>query len=272
LNARESTSPPVAPAAQHPGAIDLAIRQYWDRRIDDTRLSEAPWGTAEYFAAMDSYRLEKADYLTRVVDFGAWAGKEVLDVGCGAGLDLMRFARGGAHAIGIDIAEGALRLARQYCAVTGLQPGLVQADGARLPFKAASFDLVFCHGVLPFARDRDGLVAEARRVLRPSGEAIFMAYNRWSWVNALAVVGGMSLGHADAPVFRTYSRAEFEALLSPFRRSRIVGHRLPVASSRRRGLAGFTLNRVVAPAIRRLPSSLVHRFGWHWMAFCSVRD
>jgi SAM-dependent methyltransferase len=262
----------VERAAHQPRTVDLAIRQYWDRRIDDTRLSDAPWGTAEYFAAMDAYRLEKADYLTRVVDFGAWAGKLVLDVGCGAGLDLMRFARGGAHAIGIDLAEGALRLARQYGAVSGLQPGLVWGDGARLPFKTASFDLVFCHGVIPFARDPAGLVAEARRVLRPSGEAIFMAYNRWSWVNALALVGGTSLGHADAPVFRTYSRAEFAALLSPFRRSRIQGYRLPAVSSRRLGLGGFTLNRILAPAIRTLPSNWVHRFGWHWMAFCSVRD
>ena len=233
-----------------------------------TRVSTAPWGTAAYFAAMDAYRREKTDYLPSVVDFDTWAGRDVLDLGCGAGLDLMRFHRGGARAVGVDLSGAAVRLASQYGTVSGLHPGLVQADGAHLPFRDATFDLVYCHGVLPFARDAAGVVAEARRVLRPSGVAIFMAYNRHSWAHALATVAGMPLGHGDAPVFRTYSQAEFAALLRPFGHCAIVSHRWPSASSRRRGLPGFAVNALLLPCLRHLPRRWTQRYGWHLIASC----
>ncbi len=45
----------------------------------------------------------------------------------------------------------------------------VQADGARLPFRDASFDIVFSHGCLEHVADLEGLFAEMFRVLRPGG-------------------------------------------------------------------------------------------------------
>jgi len=244
-----------------------AVRAYWDERIHDIDLGGGAPGSTAFFAAMDAYRLGKAPYLTEVVNFSGWPGRDVLEIGCGAGLDLMRFARGGARVTGVDISRTALDLARQYFAVSGALASFVLADGAALPFPAESFDLVYCHGVIPFAPDPTGIVSEARRVLRSGGEAILMVYNRHSWV-ALAAHLGMPLGHADAPGFRTYSRPEFEQMLRGFDEHRIQGERLPTASSRQRGSAAWLFNRLFVPAFERLPERLRRAGGWHWMAFC----
>jgi SAM-dependent methyltransferase len=233
-------------------ALDQAIRTYWNARIDDTRLSDHPPGTAGYYAALDAYRLRKNDYLRRVVNFSAWAGRDVLEIGCGPGLDLVRFARCGAHVTGIDIASAALELARGCCRVAGVQATLLEADGARLPFEEASFDLVYCHGVLSFAHDPARVVAEAHRVLRPGGQAMLMVYNRRSWMHWLLKLPGSPLGqgHADAPAFRTYSRPEFERMLAPFAERRLVFERFAPASW------------------RHGPLRWLRPFGWHLLAFC----
>jgi ubiquinone/menaquinone biosynthesis C-methylase UbiE len=210
------------------------VRAYWDARVHDTVLSHDPPGSAGYFAAMANYRYSKLGYLPQLIGFARWRDKDVLDVGCGAGLDLVRLARAGARASGIDISRGSLVLARQYLETAGLRAKLVQADAARLPFSDASFDLVLCHGVLPFAPDPGAIVVECRRVLREGGLAIVVAYNRRSVMSTLRAISAVAAGHGDAPVFRMHTRRDFDRMLVPF--------------------AGRDLR--------------TERFGWHLVALC----
>jgi SAM-dependent methyltransferase len=204
----------IAPA---PGSRSLAdVRAYWDARVHDTILSHDPPGSSSYFAAMADYRYSKLKYLPELIGFDRWRDRDVLDVGCGAGLDLVRLAGAGARASGIDISRASLLLAHQYLETAGSRAILVQADAARLPFSDASFDLVLCHGVLPFAPDPGAIVAECRRVLREGGLAIVVAYNRVSVMSALRAISAVTPGHGDAPVFRTHTRGEFDRLLAPF--------------------------------------------------------
>ncbi len=237
-----------------------AAREYWNERIDDTQLSDHPRGSAGFYAALDAHRLRKSDYLLDYVDFAAWAGRDVLEIGCGAGLDLVRFARAGARVTGVDLAPRALGLARGYCEVAGVQAELVEADGAHLPFTDASFDLVYCLGVLPFAPNPAEIIAEAHRLLRPDGTAIFMVYNRRSWMQLVARLGCLRLGHADAPGFRVYSRTEFAQLLRPFVNCRMTSARLPVGHAGRCGAAG----RILSSGVQ----SVLRPFGWHLLARC----
>ena len=200
-----------------PDSASLAdVRSYWDARVDDTELSRDPPGSRGYFAAMASYRYSKLDYLPDLIGFEGWRCRDVLDVGCGAGLDLVRLARAGANASGIEISHRSLMLASRYLAVERLAATLAQADAACLPFRDASFDLVLCHGVLPFAPDPGAIIRDCRRVLREDGLAIFVAYNRISLMSALRAFSAVSPGHGDAPVFRLHSRKEFDALLGGF--------------------------------------------------------
>jgi SAM-dependent methyltransferase len=197
------------------------VRAYWDARVHDTALSDDPPGSPGYFAAMASYRYGKLAYMGGVVEFERWGERDVLDIGCGAGLDLVRLARAGARAAGIELSWGSLALARQYLAVENLSALLALADGARLPFRDESFDLVLCLGVLAFAPDPFGIVAEIKRVLRQDGLAILVAYNRNSFMGILRAVSVVAPGHGDAPFFRMHTRREFDALLAPFPHCRV---------------------------------------------------
>src|SRR3970040_1754061 len=114
------------PSAQE-SPLDAAIRAYWNERIHDSVLSDDLPGSPAFYAALDSYRLKKCGYLLKVVAFEQWAGRDVLEIGCGAGLDLVRFARGGARVTGVDIAEQALVLARGCCDAANVKAPPLQA-------------------------------------------------------------------------------------------------------------------------------------------------
>lgn len=249
-------------------ALDAAIRAYWNERIHDIELSADPPGSAAFYAALDAYRLRKNRYLLESVGFARWAGRDVLEIGCGAGLDLVRFARLGARVTGIDIAAGALALAQGYCDVAGVGATLLQADGTRLPFGDSQFDLVYCHGVLPFSRDPVAIVAESHRVLRSGGTAVFMVYNRRSWMNLAARLARIRPGHADAPGFRLYDRDQFAELLAPFEQSVITVERLSPAGGTGHGIIGRACNRGMQSLRQALPESWLRGYGWHLVAHC----
>ena len=181
------------------------VRRYWNERIHDLEMTSQPVGSREFFEELDAYRFEKLAYLPRVVDFAGYRGLRLLEIGCGIGTDLVRFARGGARAIGIDVSETAVRLAKQNCAAHGRDARVAVADGTLLPFADSTFDVVYAHGMLQYAADPRRIVEQAQRVLKPGGTAIFMVYNRVSWLPAMSKLTGVGLEHGDAPVLRLYS-------------------------------------------------------------------
>jgi len=246
-----------------------AIRTYWNDRIHDLEMTTHPVGSLEFFDDLDDYRFDKLRYLPRVVDFAGYAARELLEVGCGIGTDLVRFARGGARVTGIDLSETAIRLARENLQLHACPAGrLCLGDGEGMPFGDDRFDVVYAHGVLQYAADAAALVRECHRVLRPGGDAIFMVYNRISWLNGLSKVMKVPLEHEDAPVLRRYSIGEFRRLLEPFDAVRIVPERFPVASRLHRGWKAVAYNRLFVGTFNAVPRALVRRYGWHLMGLC----
>jgi cyclopropane fatty-acyl-phospholipid synthase-like methyltransferase len=75
------------------------VRAYWDAHIHDLAITSHAVGTPGFFADLDRYHFEKLHHLVRLVDFAGQRGRRVLDVGCGAGVDLARFAAAGARAV-----------------------------------------------------------------------------------------------------------------------------------------------------------------------------
>jgi ubiquinone/menaquinone biosynthesis C-methylase UbiE len=202
------------------------------------------------------------------VDFDGYRGRSVLDVGCGAGVDLARFAKGGAEVTGVDLAASAIALARANFEQQRLHGRFEVADGEQLPFDANSFDLVYAHGVVQYTANPQRLVDQCRRVLKPGGEAVFQVYNRVSWLNALSKLMKVGLEHDDAPVLLKFSIDEFRRLLSGFREVRIVAERFPVKSRLHGGWKGAVYNGLFVGTFNALPRPLVRRFGWHLLAFC----
>ena len=244
------------------------VRAYWSRRIHDLEISSDPPGSPGFFADLDEYHFDKLRHLLTLVDFDGYSGRRVLDVGCGTGVDLVRFARGGAVATGVDIADSAIALARENLRHQSLPASLCVGDGERLPFPGGTFDFVFAHGVVQYTPSDRALVDECRRVLRPGGTAFFQVYNRVSWLNALSRVMKVELEHQDAPVIRKYSPGEFRGLLRGFADVRVVYERFPVKSRLHGGWKGRLYNRVFVGAFNAIPKPLVRRFGWHLLAFC----
>jgi SAM-dependent methyltransferase len=251
-----------------PTASEATVRRYWDAHVHDLAITTHPVGSQGFFADLDAYHFEKLHHLVRLVDFDAWRGRNVLDVGCGAGVEVVRFARAGARTAGVDGSPRAVALTRQNLAHQQLSAALSVADGESLPFRDDAFDFVYAHGVIQYAADDRRVVAECHRVLRPGGTALFQVYNRLSWLNLLSNVMRVPLEHEDAPVLRRYSIAEFRAVLKPFSSVTIIPERFPVKSRLHKGWKGAVFNAGFVGTFNMLPRAWVRRYGWHLLALC----
>jgi SAM-dependent methyltransferase len=250
-------------------ATTAEVREYWDHHIHDLEISTHPVGSRGFFDDLDQYHFEKLHHLLRLVDFDGWRGRMVLEVGCGAGVDLARFARGGARVTGVDLSSSAIDLARANFEQQRLAGRLEVADGEQLPFPDNTFDLVYAHGVVQYTASPQRLVDECRRVLKPGGQAVFQVYNRISWLNGLGRLMKVKLEHEDAPVLLKFSIGEFGRLVRGFKDVRIVPERFPVKSRLHGGWKGTLFNTLFVGTFNALPRAIVRRFGWHLLAFCT---
>jgi len=244
-----------------------AIRAYWNEHIHDLQIATQPIGSAGFFVELAEYRFDKLRYLPQLVNFESYRGKKLLEVGCGVGLDLVRFARGGAVVTGIDLAPASIELAHKNFEHQGLAAELHVMDGEAMSFSDNSVEVVYAHGVLQYTADTSSMITEIHRVLVPGGEAILMMYNKYSWLNALSKLIKVELEHEDAPVLKKYSIGEMMKMLHLFSQVQIIPERFPVESRLHRGWKGTLYNKVFVKAFQLLPISLVRPTGWHLMGF-----
>jgi ubiquinone/menaquinone biosynthesis C-methylase UbiE len=124
------------------------------------------------------------DYFTSVQDSDGWSrvldsfarfvapppDAHVLDVGCGPGALVRRFARLAARADGCDSHPGMIERARDMAQRAGIsntayRPGELPS----LPYDKAAFDVVTATNVVFLQRDPQGALREMARVCRPGG-------------------------------------------------------------------------------------------------------
>jgi arsenite methyltransferase len=100
-------------------------------------------------------------------------GERVLDVGSGAGTDSLVAAQmvgPDGHVTGIDMTPEMLAKARAAAAEMGASNvEFVEGEVERLPFPADSVDVVLSNGVIDLVPDKDAVLSELYRVLRPGG-------------------------------------------------------------------------------------------------------
>lgn len=88
--------------------------------------------------------------------------RRILEIGCGNGWNMSRFAQNGRVAYGLDAVPERVELAQAH------GPALL-ADGLRLPFADGSLDMIYIQHVLHHIGDVEKALTEARRCLRPGG-------------------------------------------------------------------------------------------------------
>src|SRR5467141_3160154 len=100
-------------------------------------------------------------------------GQVVLDLGSGAGLDVLLSARRvapGGHAYGVDMTDEMLAVAnanRQKSGVTNAT--FLKGTIENVPLPDSSVDVVISNCVINLAEDKGAVISEAFRVLRPGG-------------------------------------------------------------------------------------------------------
>jgi phosphatidylethanolamine/phosphatidyl-N-methylethanolamine N-methyltransferase len=143
-------------------------------------------------------------------------GGLVLELGVGTGIALPDYAPG-VRLVGIDYSEDMLRRANSRVRAEKLTAveGLGLMDGAQLAFADGTFDTVVAMFLITVVPDPEGVLAEARRVLKPGGEVVL--------VNHFAADGGV--------------RKKVEDFMAP--RTRQLGWRPDFKTSRILAVPGF---------------------------------
>jgi ubiquinone/menaquinone biosynthesis C-methylase UbiE len=110
---------------------------------------------------------------------GPLRGKRVLELGSGAGEGAVYFALQGADVVATDISQGMLDVAQRLAAHHGVSIQTDKLPAEALSYDDESFDVIYGNGVLHHVDFRKA-VAEAARVLKPGGKAVFiepLSYN-----------------------------------------------------------------------------------------------
>jgi arsenite methyltransferase len=134
-----------------------------DLGYPEPELSRVPDATVESFAGVANHWL-----LGRVEP-----GEVVLDLGCGAGTDLLiaaQMAGRAGRALGVDMTAAMLERAEASAREMGLAN--VELHGSlieALPLDNASVDIVISNGVIDLVPDKEAVFDEIDRVLRPGG-------------------------------------------------------------------------------------------------------
>ncbi len=116
------------------------------------------------------------------------APQAILDVGCGGGFLANALAEEGHEVTGIDLAPGALAVARRHDATRTVT--YLTADARHMPFGEGRFDVVCAMDFLEHLAEREGFLDEVARVLRPGGLFFFHTFNR-NLLSHLVVIKGV---------------------------------------------------------------------------------
>lgn len=128
--------------------------------------------------------------------------RRVLDVGCGAGQELLPFAAArGASCVGVDVAPEVGLAGRELFATHAPEARVrfVRAAAESLPFAGETFDVAVCRLALPYT-DNARSLAELARVLRPGGALLLKIHHARFYTRKLrrALAGGELLSAVHA--------------------------------------------------------------------------
>jgi SAM-dependent methyltransferase len=138
-------------------------------------------------------------------------GDRTLDLGCGAGSFTAVLAQAGATAVGVEVAEAALRRARARN--PSLDFRLAPIDGP-LPLADNSFDVVWASEVIEHVADTARWLSEVRRVLVPRGRLLLTTPSHGRL--GIAIGGLERFAEPLGDHLHLYTRRSLERVLGEF--------------------------------------------------------
>ena len=157
---------------------------------------------------MEQRRYFVESHIPAFAQFDRWAGKSVLEVGCGIGTEAVNFARGGADYTGVELSEISLDLTRKRFDIYGLKGRFILCNAERLSdhIERNHFDLVYSFGVIHHSPDQRALIEQIRKVIRDDGEFRCMLYAKNSWKDIMIEAGfDQPEAQRGCPIATTYT-------------------------------------------------------------------
>jgi 2-polyprenyl-6-hydroxyphenyl methylase/3-demethylubiquinone-9 3-methyltransferase len=145
------------------------------------------WDPQGDFKPLHDLNPLRLDYIERRAGL---RGLTVLDVGCGGGLLSEGMALRGADVLGIDMAGGALEVARLHALETGADVDYRQVTVESLAAEQPGrFDVVTCLEMLEHVPDPGSVVRACARLVKPGGSVVFSTLNRNPRSYLFAIIG-----------------------------------------------------------------------------------
>jgi SAM-dependent methyltransferase len=263
---------------QHPMNYD------WHGTIRSTE------GTVEFFDEIDRRHFSSSSFhcdqrpFDRLIPFGLWRGKRVLEIGCGLGSHTQLLSEAGCNLTAIDITDRAVDLTRKRLALKSLNIDVRQMDAEQMDFPDEEFDSIWSWGVIHHSANTEEILSQVARVLKPGGEFRFMVYNRRSLHAQLDLARGLLSGkvfrgmspseildfYCDGYVARHFTTSELSELLVRFglvpKEVRLMGQKSELLPLPGRGAIG----QLKYSFLNRIPDSLAEtalsRVGWFLFA------
>lgn len=196
--------------------LEEKIKRYWNSQPCNIKHGTSDIGTAEFFHEVSERRYRVEPHIAEFAGFHLWAGKRVLEIGCGIGSDAEEFAKHGAEYVGIDLSDQSIALSRQRFETLGLEGEFynVDATDATALQKLGEFDLVYSYGVIHHFPGIDKIISNIQTVVKSGGEFRYMVYAKNSWKYAMIQKGlDQFEAQAGCPYAQAFSKDEIQSLM-----------------------------------------------------------
>ncbi len=211
------------------------VKKYWDGRPCNIKHSQSPFGTRQYFDEVEKRKYFVEPHIPEFAEFKKWAGKKVLEIGCGIGTDTINFAREGAYVSAMELSEKSLEITKKRAEVFGLADKIkfycADAEELSKVVSVEPYDLIYSFGVIHHTPHPEKAIEEIKKYTKPGTVVKIMVYYRFSWKvfwilfsygkgafwKLKKLIAQYSEAQTGCPITYTYSKREARELLRGFK-------------------------------------------------------
>lgn len=202
------------------------VQDYWDSSPCFTKRSSAPRDSKQFMDETEARKFKSEPAIPGFAEYEKWAGKRVLEIGCGIGIDSVNFARAGAEVTAIDLSEESLKIARKRSELAGVEI-VFRCLNAEDRIWNRNSDLIYAFGSIHHSPNPDSILRNLHSNLKHDGTLKLMVYNKYSWKSLWVLlkyghgkfwkfkelIARYSEAQTGCPVTHTYSRRELRTML-----------------------------------------------------------